>query len=96
MVFARGSRLGVSGQDRPGFIKDQVKEMIHAEVVYIVWGQIPELFGSIKTVMMEFFDQRYVALSKSVAATATVVVVDAEIGGGLPIPGFRQYESPGV
>ena len=42
--------------------------MIHAEVVFIVWGQISKLFGSINTAKIEFFDDRYVALSKVAAA----------------------------
>ena len=56
--FKLGSRSGaeVSDQDRLGSTEDQVRERIHAEVVSIVQGQIPDLFGCINAAMMEFFD----------------------------------------
>ena len=56
--------------------------MIHAEVVSIIRGNIPELFGYIKTATMECFDDRYVALLDVVAAVATVVIASVGIGGG--------------
>lgn len=82
MVFTRGFGSGASVQDRPRLTKDQVKEMIHAKDVSIVRGQIPNLFGSIKTSMMEFFDDRYNALSKADVVAATVVFAAAGIGTG--------------
>ena len=51
-----GSRAGTGGQDGPGMTEDRVREIIREEVVSIVLEQISTLFGSIKTAMMEFFD----------------------------------------
>nr|KAJ0200926.1 hypothetical protein LSAT_V11C600339460 [Lactuca sativa] len=87
-----GLRAGASGQDRPGLTEDQVQEMNHAEVISILRGQIPELFGSIKTVVMELFDDRYVALSE---AASRHYCRDWR-GESLPVLGLRQYETPSV
>lgn len=88
----------MSGQDRPGLTEDHVREMTHVEVVSIVRGQIPELFGFIKTDMMEFFDDRYTALSEAAAAAAaTAIVAAVRIAGEiLLVPKLRQYKAPGV
>ena len=58
MVFMRRykSGAGAVGQDRPGLNEDQVREMIHFDVVFVVQVQIPKFFRSIKTSIMEFFD----------------------------------------
>ena len=82
------SRAGVASQDGPGLIKDQVREIIHEVVVCIV---IIELFGSIKTTMMEFYDDRYVALSDATDITATTVVA-VGIGTGRPFQ-YRDFDN---
>ena len=46
-------------------------------MVEIVWGQIPEMFGSIKTSMFEYFDERYEAIVETVATTGVTAA-----GGG--------------
>lgn len=43
-------------------------------------GQIPEMFGSIKTAMMEYFDDRYATLAEAAVAGATMVVAAARVG----------------
>ena len=43
---------------------------------------IEELFGSIKTTMVEYFDERYAALAETAAAAATSAVTAAGVGGG--------------
>ena len=45
-------------------------------------GQIPEMFGSIKTAMIKFFDDQYAAFSEIdvVAASAAVVAVGFALG----------------
>ena len=40
-------------------LEDRVSEIIREEVIEIVRGQLPEMFGSIKTVMFEYFDEHY-------------------------------------
>lgn len=64
--------------------------MIDFEVVTSVWGSILDFFGSIKTTMIELFDNHYVALSEAVVATATttVVAVGVRRGESLPVPGL--------
>ena len=52
----------VMSQDGPALTDDQVREIIHEEVVEIVRGQILELFGSIKTALMEYFYDIYATL----------------------------------
>ena len=56
--------------------------MIHEEVVAPVRSEILEMFGSIKTMLIETFDERYAALTEVVAAIATTVVVAARPQGG--------------
>ena len=40
------------------------------------------MFGSIKTAMVEYFDERYAALADTVAAAATSAVTATRVGGG--------------
>ena len=77
-----GSGVGISGQYRSGLTEDRVREIIRQEVVSIVRRQILELFGSIKTSMMEFFDDRYATLLETATAIATIIIVVAVIGIG--------------
>ena len=62
--------------------EDRVREIIREEVVEIVRGQIPEMFGSIKTPMMEYFDDRYASIAETTAAAASAVVAAAGTGTG--------------
>ena len=71
----------VIGQDGPVLTKDRVREIIREKVVKIVWGQITEMFGSIKTTMMKYFEDIYAALTETAATTATSDVTMA--GGGV-------------
>ena len=81
-IRGSGSGVGVSGQDGPRLTKVRVREIIHEEVISIVREQIPELFGCIKTAMIEFFNDRYAALSENATAAATVAVVAVGFGVG--------------
>ena len=67
MVFTRGPCSGsrASGPDRPGGTDDHIHEMIATEVATAVRGLIPEFIGSIKTSMIELFDDCYVALTEA-------------------------------
>ena len=38
---------------------------------------IPEMFGSIKTMLFEIFDERYVVVTEAAATVATTVIVAA-------------------
>ena len=63
-------------------LEDCVREIIREEVVTIVRGQISEMFGSIKTMMMEFFDDHYTAIVEmvAVATSRTVAATCARSG----------------
>ena len=66
--------------------EDRVKEIIHEEVIKIVRGHIPELFGTINSAMMAYFDDRYVALAETATAAATAT------GGGGASRGFQYRD----
>ena len=59
-----------------------VRKIIREEVVSIVRVQILELFESINTAMMEFFDDRYAALLETAAVVASTAFAAARIGVG--------------
>ena len=58
----------------------RIREILHDEVAALFRAELPELFGSIKTAMVEYFDERYAALTETAAAAATAAVAAA--GGG--------------
>ena len=58
----------------------RIREILHDEVAALIRAELPELFGSIKTAMVEYFDERYAALTETAAAAATAAVAAA--GGG--------------
>nr|KAJ0203488.1 hypothetical protein LSAT_V11C500244810 [Lactuca sativa] len=58
----------------------KIREILHDEVGVAFRAQLPEMFGSIKTAMVEYFDERYAALAET-TATAATSVVSATWGG---------------
>lgn len=52
---------------------DEIHNLISAHVTLVIRVAIPELFGSLKTTLIELFDERY--------AATTIVVVAAEPHG---------------
>ena len=69
-----GSRSRAGSQDRPALTKDRARQIIREGVIEIVRGQIPEVFGSTKTAMVEYFDKRYAAIAEMATAPASAVV----------------------
>lgn len=69
--------------DRLGLTDDYLRELIAAEVSSTIQRATQELFGSIKTTMIELFDERYALVSEVVAATTTVdvVAIGAQVRG---------------
>ena len=53
---------------------DDIRKLIATKLAASIQGAILEVFGSIKTKMIELFDERYVAVSEVVAAATTAVV----------------------
>ena len=75
--------------------EDRVREIIQEEVVSIIRGQIPELFGFIKTATMEFFDDQYASLPEVTNVASTTVVIVVGIGArGLSSIGTLTIRSP--
>ena len=60
----------------------RIREIMHDEITAAFRAQLPEMFGSIKTVMVEYFDERYAALAETAAAAATSAVTAEGVGGG--------------
>ena len=72
-------RPGTSGG---GVSDEELRQMIHNEVAVAIRDEIPKMFGSIKTTLIETFDERYVALSDVAVAAATAAVAAARPHGG--------------
>ena len=56
--------------------------MIHDEVAATIRAEISEMFGSIKTTLIQTFDERYAAVTEAAVAAATAVVAAASPQGG--------------
>ena len=54
--------------------------------------EIPEMFGSIKTTMIEIFDDRYAAVTEAAAAVGTATVAAARPQGGNSLL-FREFSN---
>lgn len=50
-------------------------------MIKIIRGQLPEMFGSLKTAMVEYFFERYATLAKTTVVVATTAV--SMTGGGV-------------
>ena len=79
MVYFQYDTLdGISFRSRsrwPGLTEDQIWDMIFVEVVTSVRGSIIEFFRSIKTTLIEIFDDHYDILFVAVVDVATTAVV---------------------
>ena len=64
-----------------GVSDDEICMMIHDEVATAIREAILEMFGSIKTTLIETFDERYVAITEADAAAATNTVTTARPQG---------------
>ena len=60
----------------------RIREILRDGVAALFRAELPELFGSIKTAMIEYFDERYAALAETAAAAATAAVAAARGGAG--------------
>ena len=57
-----------------GVSDDEIRQMIHDEVATTIREAILEMFGSIKSTLIETFDKRYDAVTEAPAAAATAAV----------------------
>ena len=79
MVSTQGSSS--SGLERQGTSDDEICRITIVEVVAVVSEAIPEIFASMKTVMIKMFDERYTDVTEAVTTAATVAVYVARPHG---------------
>ena len=79
----------VIGRMRTDELDARIRDILHDEVAAMFRAELSELFGSIKTAMVEYFDERYADLAETVAAAAAAVV--AAEGGGAG-QGFQYWD----
>ena len=71
---------------------EEIRRIIQEEVVAAIMAKIPEMFGSIKTTLIETFNERYAALSDVDVAAATAAVAAARPQGGDALL-FREFSN---
>ena len=82
MLYFRDIMVGPRHRPSTSSVSDEeIRQMIHEEVAAAIRAEIPEMFGSIKTTLMETFDERYAALTEAAAAAATTAVAAARPQG---------------
>ena len=77
MVVMGGFDSGVDGPDRPGLSDDEIRELITTQATLADRVAIQEVFGSVKTMLIEMFDECYVIVTKFVSTTATTAIAAA-------------------
>ena len=83
VVFQRDIMIGTHHTPESSGVSDEeICRLIHEEVGAAIRAEIPEMFGSIKTTLIESFDERYAALTDVVVAVATTSVAAARPQGG--------------
>ena len=55
---------------------EEIRRIIQEEVAAAIRAEIPEMFGSIKTTLIETFDEKYAALSEAVVVAATAAIAE--------------------
>ena len=78
MLYFRDIMVGK--RHRPGTNRvsdEELRQMIHEEVAAEIRAEIPEMFGSIKTTLIETFDEIYAAVTEAAAAVTTTAVAVA-------------------
>ena len=58
----------------------RIQEILHEEVVALFQAHLSGMFGSIKTAMVEYFNERYAAIAETVSVVAFSAI--AAVGGG--------------
>ena len=75
-----------------GVSDEELRQMIHDEVVAVIRAEILDMFGSIKSTLIETFDERYAAVTEAAAAAATATVATARPQGGDSLL-FREFSN---
>lgn len=82
----------VIGQMSTCKLDARIREILHDQVVALFRAELPKLFGSIKTAMVEYFDERYAALTETATAAATAAVAPTGEGAGQGFQ-YRDFDN---
>ena len=72
MVVTQGS--GSNNPKRPSASNDEIGKIIVAEVAATIREAIPEMFGFVRTILIETFYERYAAITEADVAAATATL----------------------
>ena len=76
-----------------GVSEEEIRRLIHEEVAAAIRAEIPEMFGDIKTTLIETFDERYAAVTEA-AATVAVAASRPQGGDSLLFGEFSNTKPP--
>lgn len=77
MVVFRGLGSYVGKPERAGSSDEEICEIIITKVVVEIRGAITEMFGSVKTMLIEEFDMRDATVLQAIVSVATASVAVA-------------------
>ena len=78
ILYFRDIMVGTHHRPEASGVSDEeLRQMIHNEVATAIRAEISEMFGSIKTTLIETFDERYATVIEAIAAAATAPVAAA-------------------
>lgn len=86
--MTKGFDLGMGGPERPTLSEDEILDMISTQVSIAFREKIPNLFGPIKTMLIDMFNKRYANVINVAATTTTVAVAPVGPHGR----GATQYQ----
>ena len=72
MVVTRG--LGSSNPERLSVSDDEIRMIVASEVATTIREAIPEMFGFVRTILIETFYERYAAITEADVAAATATL----------------------
>ena len=77
MAISRRFGSGAGVLERPGLTDEEIHEVITTHMTMDVREGMQEVFGSMKTSMIDMFNERYAAILEGAAIIATVAIVVA-------------------
>ena len=80
------------GQIRPDEMDDRIREILQDRVAAMFRAHILEMFGSINTTMMEYFDEQYAALTEAASTAAIAAVFATGLGAGRVVQ-YRDFDN---
>lgn len=76
VVVTRGSCY--SDSERSSTSNDEIRTIISTKVAAMIKEVVLEIFGSNKTMPIELFDERYVAVTEAATVATTAVIATAK------------------